>query len=220
MSRIVLFNKTEDTILVEYSDSVLKILPREKQAAEIEKGTLIRIYKAKKSSRLCFGKCFSAESVRNIWRFGPVMMLYLDSFYRVKNENISIEITGRTMQSNLISIYDIILLNGNQADSYDYHVPSDKKKIGYFSALCLLPLALLSFVLLSGTIYGLIFEFSAESVFLFLLCLIPDLICFFLAKSVHKSIHIKENSSNVINDLKMVEILSDYGKIIKFSTKR
>lgn len=220
MSRIVLFNKTKDTIVVEYSDSVLRILPREKQTAEIEKETLIRIYKAKTSSRLCFGKCFSVEPVRNIWRFGPVMMLHLDSFYRVKNENLSVELTSRTLQSNLISLYDIILLNGNQADRYDYHAPNDKKKISFFSALCLLPLALLSFVLLMGTIYGLIFEFSVESVFLFLLCLIPALICFFLSKSVHKSIHLNENSSKAIKELKRAEILSDYGKMIIFSTER
>ena len=75
MGKITFTNKTDSAVVVEWQSGRVEIEPRCKQAIEAEKDSKIRIYKDKPSSRLCFARCLSRESVKDAWRFGPIALI-------------------------------------------------------------------------------------------------------------------------------------------------
>ena len=216
MGKITFTNKTDAAVIAEWCNGQVRIEPRTKQAIEAERDTMIRIYKDKPSSRLCFARCLSRESVKDVWRFGPIVLVGFDSFLKASGGNERIEITEKT-HSSLFSLFGLLYFNGGYAEHYDYHGSADRKKIKLLSALCLLPLAIISAVLLIVCIYGLITEFSFESFMLLLLCSVPTIVTSAMIKSINKFINFKKHFPQNMKDAKETQILSDNGKTVKYS---
>lgn len=219
MGKITFTNKTDSTVVVEWQNSQVKIEPRTKQAIESEKDSAIRIYNDKTLSRLCFARCLSRESVKNVWRFGPIALIGFDSFLKASGGNERIEITEKT-HSLLFSLFNLMYFNGGYADYYDYHKSADRRKVQMLSALCLLPLAIISAVLLIACIYGLITEISFESFLILLLCSVPTIITAAMIKSINRFINFKKHFREKIEESKEADILSDNGKTVKYSISK
>ena len=94
------------------------------------------------------------------------------------------------------------------------------KKIKLLSALCLLPLAIISAVLLIACVYGLITEFSFESFMLLLLCSVPTVITAAMIRSINRFINFKKHFPQNIKEAKETQILSDNGKTDKYSISK
>lgn len=219
MGKITFTNKTDVAVIAEWQNGQVRIEPRTKQAIEAEMDSMIRIYKDKPSSRLCFARCLSRESVKNVWRFGPIVLVGFDSFLKASGGNERIEITEKT-HSSLFSLFGMLYFNGGYADSYDYHELTDRKNVQMLSAICLLPFAILSMVLLIACIYGLITEFSFESFLILLLCSVPTIVTSAMIKSINKFINFKKHFPENMKDAKETQILSDNGKTVKYSISR
>lgn len=219
MGKITFTNKTDVAVIAEWQNSQVRIEPRTKQAIEAEKNSSIRIYKDKPSSRLCFARCLSRESVKDVGRFGLIALINFDSFLKTSGGNERIEITEKT-HSSLFSLFSLLYCNGGYADHYDYRGSADRKKIKLLSALCLLPLAILSMVLLIACVYGLITEFSFESFLILLLCSVPTIITAAMVKSINRFINFKKHFPENMKDAKETQILSDNGKTVKYSISK
>ena len=219
MGKITFTNKTDVTVIAEWRNGQVRMEPRTKQAIEVERDSTIRIYKDKPSSRLCFARCLSRESVKDVWRFGPIALIGFDSFLKASGGNEQIEITEKT-HSALFSLFGLLYFNGEYADYYDYHGSADRKKIKLLSALCLLPLAIISAVLLIACVYGLITEFSFESFLILLLCSVPTVVTSAVIKSINKFINFKKHFSENMKDAKEAQILSNNGKTVKYSISK
>lgn len=219
MGKITFINKTDSVLAVEWQSGRVEIEPRCKQAIEAEKDLTVRVYKKNPTSRLCFARCLSRESVKDAWRFGPIALIGFDSFLKATGGNERIEITEKT-HSTLFSLFSLLYFNGGYAEHYDYHGSADRKKIKLLSALCLLPLAIISAVLLIACVYGLITEFSFESFMLLLLCSVPTVITAAMIKSINRFINFKKHFPKNIKESKEAEILSDNGKTVKYSISK
>ena len=75
MGKITVTNKTDSAVAIEWRNGQARVEPRCKQTIEAEKDSPIRIYNDETPSKLCFGRCLSRESVKDVWRFGPVALI-------------------------------------------------------------------------------------------------------------------------------------------------
>lgn len=219
MGKITFTNKTDSAVAIGWQNGQVRVEPRCKQTIEAEKNSPIRIYNDKTSSGLCFGRCLSRESIKDVWRFGPVALINFDSFYKASGGNEHVEITEKT-QSSLFTLFSLLYFNGKPAECYDYHETADRKRIKILSILCLLPLAVISAVLLIACVYGLITEFSFESFMILLLCSVPAIITAAMIKAINRFINFKKNFHKNIRNSKEAKILAQNGRTIKYSVSK
>lgn len=214
---MIIRNKTDKTIVVEYLDNQYEIDSMLEQSIEIDDNGILRCFQKVPSFRFCLGKHFLQGPVRNTWLFGPLLFLHFDSFITVSNEIKRIEITDKKYDSNLFYLYSTLLFNNKQADSYDYHNHSDKKRVQLFSFIFVLPIAIIAFLLAIGSIYGIISEFSFESIIIFLICLVPTIILFAIIKTLKKFFEFKNHFKEIMQKAKNVSIIKDSGWFVKCS---
>lgn len=219
MGKITVTNKTDSAVVIEWRNGQARVEPRCKQTIEAEKDSPIRIYNDETPSKLCFGRCLSRESVKDVWRFGPVALINFDSFYKATGGNEHVEITEKT-QSSLFILFRLLYFNGKPAEYYDYHGTADRKRMKMLSSLCLLPLAIISMMLLFVCIYGLITEFSFESFMILLLCAVPAIITAAMIKAINRFINFKKNFHKNIKNSKEAKILAHNGRTIKYSVSK
>lgn len=140
MGKITFTNKTDRAVAIEWQNGQVRVEPRCKQTIVAEKDSSIRIYNDKTLSAFYFGHCLSRESVKDVWRFGPVALINFDSFYKASGGNEHVEVTEKT-KSSLFALFNLLCFNGKSAEYYDYHKVADRKRIKILSAVCyLLPL--------------------------------------------------------------------------------
>lgn len=212
MRHITLLNRTEGEIVVEYNECQCLISSNCQQKICVNGDETLRIYKKESSHRLCFGQRLLRGTVKNIWLFGPLIRLNYDAKIILSESVNQIEVLETKKKLFMFFVYSLLLFNSKAADEYDYHNVFCRRFVKFSSALFILPFAIVSFILILISFYGMIFEFSLESVLVLILCFIPVIISFAMIKDLIEFINFK---SNFLKKSKQVLILKDIGWFIK-----
>lgn len=205
---------------MESSEKHYEIAPNSKQGIEIENVNEFRVFKKlAPSSKLCIGQYLSKETLRNIWIFGPTIIINLDSNVKIYNGIKQMNVTEKKYHFFLFAIFSVLIFNDELADFNDYHKKADKNKLLIFALICMIPLFIISFVLLIGCVFGIVNDFSIESIIICLFCIIPISIFLWLLKSIYNLIWIDNKLKKFSDNSKLIKIYADYGWLIKFSEK-
>ncbi len=218
MKKVIVNNSTDSLLVMESSEKQYEIAPNSKKSIEIENINEFRVFKKiSHSSKFCIGQYFSKETLRNIFLFGPTIIINLDSNIKIHNTTKQINVTEKKYHFFLFIIFCALIFNNELADFNDYHKKADKNKLLIFALICMIPLFIISLILLIGCVFGLVNDFSIETIFICLFCMIPISIFLSLLKSISNLILIDNKLKNSSYNLKLIKIYADYGWLIKFS---
>lgn len=220
MKKVIINNITDSLLVMENSEKHYEIAPNSKQSIEIENINEFRIFKKlASSSKLCIGQYLSKETLRNIWIFGPTIIINLDSNFKIYNGIKQINVTEKKYHFFLFAIFSVLVFNNELAEFNDYHKKSDKNKLIIFAFICMTPLFIISFILTVGCIFGIISDFSIESILICFFCIIPTSIFIGLLKSIYKLVRIDNKLKSIPDDTKQIKILAKSRWLVKFSEK-
>lgn len=214
MRHITVLNKTKDKIVIQYDEYQHTVDVNCQETLCIDDNVRLRIYKKKSLCRLCLGQIFLHGIAKNMWIFGPVILLNYDSFICPPKGIRQIEITETTEKRFLFFIYNLLLFNANKADEYDYHNIHFKRKVRKYSIVFMIPFFIISFLLISASLYGMIYDFSLESIIVLLLCAIPIAVTIALTGDRMGFLNV-ERSPIKKSKHQDVSILKDIGWFIK-----
>ncbi|MBR5826422.1 MAG: hypothetical protein IKY78_04990 [Clostridia bacterium] len=211
MKKVIVNNTTDSLLVMEGSEKHYEIAPNSKQGIEIENVNEFRVFKRlSPSSKFCIGQFLSKETLRNIWIFGPTIIINLDSNVKIYNGIKQINVTEKKYHFFLFAIFSVLLFNDELADFNDYHKKADKNKLLIFALICMIPLFIISLILLIGCVFGITNDFSIESIFICFFCIIPTSIFLWLLKSIYNLIWIDNKLKNISDNSKLIKIYADY----------
>lgn len=220
MKKVIINNLTNEPIVIGNAEGYYEIVPNSKQSVEIESNNEFCAFKKIfRSSKFCIGQFFSKETLRNIWIFGPTIIINLDSHIKISNETRQINISEKKYHFFLFAIFSVLVFNNELAEFNDYHKKADKNKLIIFAFICMIPLFIISFILTVGCVFGITSDFSIESILICFFCMIPTIIFIGLLKSIYKLAQIDNKLKSIPDDTKQIKILADYRWLIKFSEK-
>ena len=121
----------------------------------------LRVYKYKNtSSRVYFGKCLSKSTVRE-WLYFPLLFVNFDALIETKDLS-KIEITEKTYDLSMWSIFNILLVNGKTATNYDFHERKDVSKYKLLSVVNLAFLGSINLFLLFSVLVSVFLGWFSE----------------------------------------------------------
>lgn len=216
MNQITILNKTNEKIVVQ-SETHKYIIDKgcqEKICAG--DGGRLRIYKQNFLCRLCFGQILLRGNVKNMWIFGPIIHLDYDAIITPTAKRI--EISESKKNRFLFFIYSLLLFNNNEADEYAYHDTTCKRRIKGYSMIFIIPFIIVSLLLALVSFYGIIFEFSLDSIAVLLVCAVPVAITFALTKDIIAFLNVQKKTYKKSRHNE-VTILKEEGRFIKCAEK-
>lgn len=220
MKKVIINNITDESIVIENLKEYYEIAPNSKKIIEIESDNEFCVFKkVSRSSKFCIGQFFSRETLRNIWLFGPTIIINLDAHIEMPNEIKQVNISEKKYNFFLFAIFSVLIFNNELADFNDYHKKTDKNKLIIFAFICMFPLFIISFILTVGCIFGIITDFSIGTILICFLCMIPIGVFIGLLKSICKLKRIDTRLKSISEDAKEIKILANFGWLIKFSEK-
>lgn len=220
MKKVIINNLTSEPIVIGNVEGYYEISPNSKRCVELESNNEFCVFKRiSRSSKFCIGQFFSKETLRNIWIFGPTIIINLDSNIKISNETRQINISEKKYHFFLFAIFSVLVFNNELAEFNNYHKKADKNKLIIFAFICMFPLFIISFTLTVGCIFGITSDFSIESIIICFFCMIPTSIFIGLLKSIYKLVRIDNKLKSIPNDTKQIKILADSRWLIKFSEK-
>lgn len=138
----------------------------------------------------------------------------LDSFIKPNGQK-KIKITERQYHFYAVALFQVLSFDEELADSYDYHEKTDKKKLKLLLSIYLLPIFLVSLFAAIALIYGLIYDFSLENIFVDVVCILLIMLFVFMHKAFSKVVLVGEQLKNASTSLKRVISYIDCGRKVK-----
>lgn len=215
MKKVTLINSTDSVLVVENAKMRYEIRPYTKQSVEYETGDEFRVYKnAERHSKFCISQFFEKETFRNRLFFAPAVAIDLDSFIKPNGQK-KIKIAERQYHFYAVAIFLVLSFDEEFADVYDFHEKTDKKKLKLLLSICLLPIFLLSSFAAIALIYGLIYDFSVENIFIYVVCILLMILFAAMRKAFRKAVLVDEQLKNASTNLKRVTSYVDCGRKVK-----
>lgn len=146
-----------------------------------------------------------------MWIFDPVIHLDYDAIITPTAKRI--EISESKKNRFLFFIYSLLLFNNNEADEYAYHDTICKRRIKGYGMIFIIPFIIVSLLLTLVSLYGMIFEFSLDSIGVLLVCAVPVVITAVLTKDIIAFLNMRKSCFKRSKSCE-VSVLKD-GRFIK-----
>ncbi len=221
MRTIKINNRTTKPLKIKYNNLEYEIKSNDNITVDFNMNETLKVCSARTSSFKCMlGMCFFREEFRNLWLLGITFLLDFISCYKTSSYTKEINITERKYSFLFFGIFNLLLFNDKFADSYAFVKKKDKTKAVLFLYLLISPLLVLETFLLIGSIYGCIYDFSAELIFASLVCIALFALIVSLIKNINKLNNIHNQSEKVLSDLKRIRVFKETNRFIKFTVEK
>lgn len=218
MRKILVKNETENTISVKYSNTCCDIDAGDRCKIEVENDDTLYIFrKRQRSVRVCVGQYLDRETIRNIWKIGPLIWIFLDLFIKISSDTPQVRVTEKKKQIFMFTVFDILTTDVSKEKTYTYRKNSDKIIVICFALPAVILLAVVSASLTMASLYAIFYEFSAKCIFMFLVTAISIWLFVTVAKYLNEIRQIEVYAEKIFNEAKEINIYKDLGWLIKYS---
>ncbi len=221
MRKITINNHTSKPLKIKYNNLEYEIKSNDNITVDFNMNEMLKVCSVRPSSYKClFGMCFFREDFRNLWLFCITFLIDFISCYKTSSYVKKIDITEGKHSFLFLGIFNLLIFNDNFADSYAFVKKKDKTKALLFLYLLISPLLVFEIILLVGSIYGCIYDFSAEFIFAFLVCTALFALIVSLIKNINKLNNVHNKSEKVLSDLKRIRVFKETNRFIKFTVEK